>query len=239
MRIGLIADIHSNLEALESVLEKLKECDEILCAGDLVGYGADPNKVIELIKENKIKSVKGNHDAAILDEMSLNWFNRFAQAAILWTKESIEEENKLYLKNLPLELTKIYDGIKILIMHGGLKDRLREYIHYPSDLNEYKQKTKADLMIVGHTHIPGVWQLNSKVREIKTKMIRLDRFTLLNPGAVGQSRNGRPEAYYAILDTDAKVLFVKSTSYDIEKAANKIIEAGLPEWLGKRLFMGM
>lgn len=239
MLVGLLADIHSNLEALEAVLQKLKNCDHVLCAGDLVGYGANPNEVIKKFKERNILSVKGNHDAAVAGEMSLNWFNRFAQEAILWTRERIEQGNKQYLKELPLRIKKTIDEIDIFVVHGGLESELKEYIHHPSNLGKYKKETASDLIVTGHTHIPSVWQLNSNEKEIKYKEILLNKFTLFNPGSVGQSRDGHPLAYYGVLNTDNNVLYVKSTSYDIQKAANKIMQTELPKWLGKRLLNGM
>src|SRR3989338_6257691 len=129
MKIAIIADVHSNLEALEGVLKDIsnKDVDDIICLGDIVGYGANPNEVIELIKKKNIKCLKGNHDLNAVTLEKLDWFNDFAKEALKWTNKVLTEENKQFLKELPETLEIKDKENRLLAVHGSPKDHLYEY----------------------------------------------------------------------------------------------------------------
>lgn len=229
MRVAVLSDIHSNLAALKAVLEDFSKVDEILCLGDLVGYGAEPNEVVELVRENRIRCVMGNHDYAAVTG-DVKGMNHLAAQAALWTHRTLTEENRKFLKSLPLECKVKLSGRVIYLVHGSPKDPLWEYV-FPdisnSALLEITREVEADFSIFGHTHLP-------MLRKIFGKLV-------LNPGGVGQPRDLDPRASYMLLELDEgkePVIQFKRVKYDIDYTAKKIREAGLPEELAARLYFG-
>lgn len=230
MRIGIISDVHSNLEALEKVIEDIdsKDLDKIMCAGDLVGYGASPNKVVSKFRELNINSVKGNHDKAVKGR-AFN-FNSTARRALKWTREELSEENKKFLENLSEKIEKEINGNKLLMAHGSPQNPINEYV-YPREVSEgwieINNVSGKDLVILGHTHIPFK-------KRVKGTLV-------INPGSVGQPRNREPGAYYSILDLGKENLKAEMVrlDYNIDKPADKIKEAGLPFSLADRLYKGV
>jgi len=220
MELAVISDVHSNLHAIRAVLEELKDL-EVVCCGDLVGYGAFPNEVIEVIREREIPSIIGNHDyAAISNDTS--WFNPAATESITFTIATLKDENLDFLSALPAEHHNDF-----AMVHGSPLDHLNEYV-YPDVGDDYLEGffelVKKDVLILGHTHVPFTKELNGKL--------------LLNPGSVGQPRDLDPRAAYAILDTERRRAEIRRTEYDVEAAAKAIVEAGLPSQLGLRLYGG-
>ena len=228
MRIAVISDIHSNLPALEAVLEDLGRVDEILCAGDLVGYASQPNEVVDLLRRRGIPAVMGNHDyAAVTGEVE--WFNPSARRAALWTRERLTEENRRYLRSLPEELRLTREGVRIYLVHGSPRDPLFEYV-FPDlpqrQLLELVRGVEAQVILLGHTHVP-------MRRVIQGKLV-------LNPGGVGQPRDRNPRASCLVLtleDGEAEAEF-RRVEYDIDRAAEGIRKAGLPPELASRLYVG-
>ncbi len=224
-KIAIIADIHSNLEALKTVLKEIKKLDikKIYCCGDIVGYGAEPNECVELISENKIISVKGNHDIGAVNLHDIELFNQWGRAAIKWSNKELSEENKRFLFKLPEFLQE--EGV--YFVHGSPRNSLWEYV-YPDysvwDFREFFKKAGKDILVMGHTHIPFV-------RDFKGKLA-------VNPGSVGQPRDGNSKASFCILDTAKKKAEIKRVEYNIKKTADKIKKAGLPVFLAERLFKG-
>lgn len=230
MRIVVISDVHSNLEALRAVLNKTGRPDLIINLGDLVGYGANPNEVVGEIRDLKIRTlhIRGNHDQASLTAETWN-FNPYAARAILWTASQLTEENKDFLCQLPLkERTQLGNAVTQMF-HGSPRNPLDEYIFPWTDertLQQLLQMAKANLLLLGHTHMPMNVQLS------------LGR--ILNPGAVGQSRDGDPRASYAEIEVDQSISAeIKRVDYEVEVAAEKILKAGLPPMLAERLFLGV
>jgi len=227
MRIGIIADPHSNLAAFQAVLKHMPKVDDIICAGDLVGYGAEPNEVIDLAKKKDIRTVLGNHDyGAIARDVS--GFNPFAARAVLWTADNLSEENVKYLRGLREELMLTYGGRRIYVVHGSPRDPLFEYV-FPDlpnrELLELTRKVDADVIVLGHTHVP-------MQRVIQGKLI-------LNPGGVGQPRDRDPRASYMLLTLDDEISVKhERVEYDIERTAKKIEAASLPSELATRLYFG-
>ncbi|XRP96355.1 metallophosphoesterase family protein [Methanocaldococcus sp. 16A] len=237
--IAIISDIHSNLEALKAVLEDIKNRDikKIVCLGDIVGYGANPNECIELIKEHNCISVAGNHDYGVLGKESLDYFNTYGVIAILWTKKVIKDENLKFLDSLPLVIEEKIKNKKVIFSHANPKyPEIWEYL-FPDYVDDVFDC--GDLIFVGHSHIPFVnsEEGNLLVHEGSIKLDENKRY-LINPGSVGQPRDGINKASYCIFDEkDFKIEIVR-VEYNIRKAYEKILKNGLPEWLGERLFLG-
>lgn len=229
MRVAVFSDIHSNLEAFNEVLKAAGNVDRYLCLGDIVGYGADPNDVIQLIKQHKMTAIKGNHDDAVLTGMA-EGFNPTAASAVEWTSQNIQPEGLAFLRSLPLQLNVELDGLRAHMAHGSPEEPLEEYI-YPDEtsdrLESFLTRSEADLLLLGHTHIP----MN----------IRLVEGRVLNPGSVGQPRDGDPRASFAILQVEGRSLecSIHRVEYDIAKAAGKILDSGLPSFDAERLYQGL
>jgi len=220
MEIALIADVHANLPALEAVLEEIAGL-EVLSCGDIIGYNPYPNETIEVFRERGIKGVLGNHDWAALT-LSLSWFNPAAAQALLWTARALSKENLRYLSTLP---EKLHDS-RLLLCHGSPRDPIFEYV-YPDApealLTSFLQERRV--LVLGHTHVPFVK--------------RFEEGLILNPGSVGQPRDGNPRASYAILDVESSRVEIKRVSYDVERVADEIVRRGLPTRLATRLYEGV
>ncbi|BAD84856.1 metallophosphoesterase, calcineurin superfamily [Thermococcus kodakarensis KOD1] len=235
MLIALISDIHSNWEALQAVWKEVKHADTILCMGDLVGYGASPNEVVEFVRKQMGKRtflcVRGNHDNAVA--FGADWgFNPYAREAVRWHQWVMKSENIEFLRRLPVRQLFTDDaGRTYLLIHGSPRAPLDEYL-FPwlpeSEFRAVLTYIRQDDLLVGHTHIPML------------KVIEGRR--IINPGSVGQPRDGDWRASYAIIDTSEEppenVEFHR-VEYDVEEAARKIIEEGLPRFLANRLFEGL
>ncbi len=245
MRYLIISDIHGNLEALEALFKAVekKRYQNILVLGDLVGYGGNPNEVIEKIKGNKkvLKMVRGNHDRVAITEGGENAFNLPAMAAILWTRKNLKEENLEFLKKMDLGPVKVEN---FLICHGSPQDEdlyiLSEYEAYESFIN-----TKEKIIFFGHSHIPCIFTFEKnqifgfhlKADYTHIKLKKNVRY-LINPGSIGQPRDGNPKASYLIYDSKQNSITHFRISYDIKGAQKKIMEQGLPIHLAARLERG-
>ncbi|MDA4113093.1 MAG: metallophosphatase family protein [Thaumarchaeota archaeon] len=224
---AFISDIHSNLEALEAVLDDIGGT-EVYCLGDIVGYGASPNEVIALLREKGATCIIGNHDFAVLSGR-VNEFNSRAVQAVTWTIRTLTEESRLFLEGLPQSRTTTLQGQKVYVTHGSPDDNLWEYV-FPAThsdlLGFYLERLRVQVIALGHTHVPFIW---------------VDRpGTVFNPGSVGQPRAGDRRASYALLKVGANGVAVehRNVEYDVETAARKIVEVGLPDSLARRLFTG-
>lgn len=246
MRYLVLSDIHANLEALDAVMDASADvdCDRVLVLGDLVGYGADPNVVVDRVRAMPdVVVIRGNHDKVASGVESVEGFNHLARLAISWTAASLTEENREYLADLRQGPIIIDDDIEIC--HGTPFD---EDVYVFDDLDALRalRTTKRPVCLFGHTHVPAAFHLGGD----ELRMIgppRGDRYRitisdeglyLLNCGSVGQPRDGDPRAAYGIADTDAGTLTVLRVAYDLAGAQAKIIAAGLPEVLAQRLGMG-
>lgn len=242
MTYGLISDIHGNLEALEAVLPHLDGVDAYVCLGDIVGYGADPGSCIERVRELPgLRVVAGNHDIAVLGRFELEWFNPFARAAIEWTQEHVSADDKSYLASLPL--TAHVEGA--LLVHGSLPEEM-DYITSVEDARVCFDAMPGDLALVGHTHISEYYVVRQETRFPQQVSLRSGgrvelesglRY-IVNPGAVGQPRDGNPDASFGVWDVDAGFIEVRRIPYDMEGAQEKIVAAGLPPSLAERLTIG-
>ena len=242
MKYGILADIHSNLEALESVLADLggRNVDELLCLGDIVGYGADPAECLRLVRENCGTVICGNHDYGISDEKTHEYFNPDAREALLWTEEVLSEDEKDYLKGL--EIKKTVENC-LLVHSSPLFPREWKYVYDTRDAGNNFFGFDEEICFLGHTHVSSVFTFNEDDGSCRplpgpaaflTPRLRY----MINPGSVGQPRDGNPEASFAVFDSSARELEIVRTPYDFKAAAKKIIKAGLPRKLGMRLGLG-
>ena len=220
--LAIISDIHGNLPALKVVLERIEDADIILCAGDLVGYNPWPNEVIWEIRKRKIPCIRGNHDRAVIYD-SYSRFNSYAATAASWTRNKLTKENMEYLYSLKDHLILDIEGKRIAVHHGAPFDE-DLYIYPDEATEELLEYDNADLLILGHTHVPFVNVF--------------ERGVIINPGSVGQPRDGDPRASYALVDLKNKKYEIKRVEYPIDEVYNKIIEEGLPAFLGERLYIG-
>ncbi|MDY6964494.1 MAG: metallophosphoesterase family protein [Halobacteriota archaeon] len=238
--IGLISDIHGNLEAFKKVLKEIEEHDcPIFCLGDVVGYGADPNEVIELVIEKNIRCIMGNHDAAAIGKMDTTWFNERARRAIEWTSNELTKKGRNFLESLKKEM-RFGDAYMV---HGSPMDPISEYVDNSFVAEESLNFVDDIIIIVGHTHVPC--SFSERVGKIELERylhggtFTIDTRSVLNPGSVGQPRDGNPMASYAILEFSKREFTVFRTYYDIGKASEKILKAGIPKSLAERLFIGL
>lgn len=238
MRIALLSDIHSNLEALRAVLDSLPSVDRILCLGDIVGYGADPAQVIDLLRERGAEALQGNHDWAVVTGDTAE-FNPLAARAVEWTRSVLDRGPVDFLRRLPRTLE--VEGCDALAVHGSPLDPLFEYVTGAGAARGCFGATSRSLILLGHSHIAMRFALREGRVEGRAfpegGAETLGPRTILNPGSVGQPRDGNPRASFGLL---AEGRFeIRRVEYDVAGAARKIREAGLPEFLAERLFFGM
>ncbi len=224
VRVGVISDIHSNLQALLEVTKRLEEekVELTLCVGDIVGYGADPNRCCDLIVNSAHKAVIGNHDIAALTK-DADGMNPYAAAAALWTADHLEKRSRSFLKSLKVSGEVEIGGIRVGLHHGSLAS-ISEYLYDEYVNEDMLLKTGTDVLVFGHTHVPYVQ--------------RFGRGLIVNPGSVGQPRDREPKASCAILETYPLSCRIERVPYDIDGASEAIIKAGLPRILADRLRIG-
>jgi|UniRef100_A0A7C5EN93 diadenosine tetraphosphatase ApaH/serine/threonine PP2A family protein phosphatase len=245
MRLALISDIHSNIQALEQVMAALRRerVDQVLNLGDVVGYNANPNECLELILEWKVLSLAGNHDLALLDPDRARRFNLIAYQAIVWSREQVRPEFQEYLQTLPLVL----EGPGYLACHGTptSTDHYISYHFQGKAVFNTLRALRQQVCFFGHTHRRALWyrDVRGKVATlpVSPEKIRLEPswHYLINPGSVGQPRDGNPDAAYAIFDDEEFSIHFKSVPYDIAAAQRCILKAGLPDFLAERLVQGI
>jgi diadenosine tetraphosphatase ApaH/serine/threonine PP2A family protein phosphatase len=241
MKYGILADIHANLNALQAVLmdiDSSSKANEIWCLGDIVGYGPDPRQCIEIIQNRCSACVAGNHDWAAIGKMDTAAFNPDAAAAIEWTSRQLKLEGIRLLESLPLTLGK---G-DFTLTHGGPRDPIREYVLSLAEAEQNLRFFKTPYSFIGHSHRP-VWFECSELcsgHEFSTaSKIKLGgKRLIINPGSVGQPRDGDPRAAYAIYDSDAGSVTLHRVPYNIPNTQQRMRDAGLPEWLVSRLAFG-
>ena len=221
--IAIISDIHGNLPALKAVLDDMGKVELIICAGDLVGYNPYPNEVIQEVKMRKMICIRGNHDRAVIyDDYSS--MNGYAASAAMWTKRNLTRANMEYLLSLRDNIIFDYHGKKIASHHGAPFDE--DFYVYPEDATEdLLNYDNGDILILGHTHVPFIKNFGKRY--------------IINPGSVGQPRDGDPRASYIIADIDNLIFTLRRVKYDIEEVVSRIHEENLPPFLGERLYYGI
>jgi diadenosine tetraphosphatase ApaH/serine/threonine PP2A family protein phosphatase len=240
MKIAVLSDVHANLEALEAVLADAKErgAEGHWGLGDIVGYGADPDAVVERMREIGGPAVAGNHDWAACGLVSTRQFNRQAALAAHWTARTMKAENLEWLKDLPL-IERI-DGT--LIVHATPSEPAAwHYCMQVEDALDEMESYSENLCLIGHSHVPGAFERHDdEVRYTRAEEIVLHegRQYMVNVGSVGQPRDGDKRAAYLLFDTVERRLRHVRVPYDIASAQRKILAAGLPPWLASRLGEG-
>jgi len=246
MRYLVVSDIHANMSGFETALrESQGRWDRVVCLGDVVGYGPDPNEVVDKIRELKAVTIRGNHDKAGSGLEDASDFNPVARSAAIWTKENLRPENLDYLQNLPIGPVEV-DGMSLV--HGALRDE-DEYVFTQAQALDGLLEAPSPVTFFGHTHIQGGFVLQGDTVEPLRLKIPLDsKFTeiaiepgtvyLLNPGSVGQPRDGDPRCAFAIANLDAKKVEFWRVPYDIAAVQDRMFKAGLPEPLIMRLAFG-
>ena len=246
MRYLVISDIHANLEAFETVMEAAKALsyDKVLVLGDLVGYGADPNAICDRVREMKPDAlIRGNHDKVGSGVESPEGFNAVARNAIRWTYEQLSKENREWLAALPAGPMIVDDMIEIC--HGTPFDE-DAYVFDDLDALRAMHAARRPLCLFGHTHVQVGHFLSrdefglSTGDEQRPFTIPLDEANryLVNPGSVGQPRDGDPRAGFGLADTTAREMTIYRVAYPIAKAQARILEEGLPDVLAQRLALG-
>ena len=239
MRFAIFGDIHGNLEALESVLADCASCeiDEYLCLGDMVGYGANPEDCVERIREIGALAVCGNHDHAVIGAQNLNFFNAHARDAVLWTSRNLTQKSKNWIRSL--SLAEHLPGFSIV--HGSLHSpELFNYVQTIRDADSNFRQMDKSVLFLGHSHYPLAFFDTSPMTYTLDPVIPLDLSikTVINAGSVGQPRDEDPRACYVVFDSEAALVELRRVEYDIDTAAQKILNAGLPQTLAIRLTLG-
>jgi predicted phosphodiesterase len=241
MKIALISDIHSNLEAFQAVMASLAghDIEKVMFLGDIVGYGANPNECIDLLRSVADYYIAGNHDYAAVDKTDISYFNPYAQEAVLWTQEVLTRENALFLSSLPLT-DALHD---FMIVHSTpLHPELWDYVVYVSDAQIGFRNFAQQLCFIGHSHHPGIFVQDRAGRifaedQLTIKVKEGNRY-IINIGSVGQPRDGNPLSSYGLYDTETNEYRLIRVKFNIALAQQKIIAAGLPRFLAERLSVG-
>jgi diadenosine tetraphosphatase ApaH/serine/threonine PP2A family protein phosphatase len=250
VRILLLSDIHSNLEALEACLAAAPAYDHVVNLGDSVGYGANPNEVIARCRALGKIFVRGNHDKAVSGLMDLAEFNAAAGLATLWTRDHLTPENLEWLRSLPHGPVQIEELPAVQFVHGSALDE-DEYLVSVRDAIEPLMTDAVPLTFFGHTHLQGGFMAQGEISEAYRPgyrtvgqaessdwPLRKDRRFLINPGSVGQPRDGDWRAAFAMFDSDAWIVTYYRVPYNLRIAQEKIIAANLPQRLATRLATG-
>lgn len=250
MRVLLISDIHSNLEGLEACLAEAPSCDLVVNLGDIVGYGASPNEVTEQSRKLGGLFIRGNHDKACTGVMGVESFNPVAGLAALWTKQTLKPDHLDFLKNLPQGPRPLNGTGKVQMVHGSPLDE-DQYIIVLQDAVEPMLRTSVPLTFFGHTHIQCIFSVKDNKLELMRPMyrskdggdtyeVKLDRTAkyLVNPGSVGQPRDGDKRAGFAVFDTESYTFTFHRIPYNIKGAQERILAAKLPDRLATRLSDG-
>ena len=241
MKLAVISDIHGNLEALQEVLADMDSLglETVVCLGDSIGYGPEPDQVIKLLRSRKIPSLMGNHEWGLVNESSLSWFNPSAKFSLLKTKQLLSDESLACLKTLPVNML----VNECLLVHACPPDCINTYLFElsPIQLPRIFLEMEYDLCLVGHTHeLALISYTNGQV--IKAPLSEgvqiLDEKSkyIVNVGSVGQPRDGNNNAKYAIWDSETRSLEVRFVPYNIGKTAEKIMALGLPSVHADRLW---
>jgi len=246
MRILVLSDIHGNSTALEAALSAAEgRWERVVCLGDIVGYGPDPNEVIDRVRKLGATTIRGNHDKAACGLADAEDFNPVARAAATWTREHLRADNLAYLQGLP-QGPLMVDGLALV--HGAFHDE-DEYVFAPAQALDGLLESPSAVTFFGHTHFQGGFSFrDSKLEVIQLRpnpgtnfaALRVEPNTryLLNPGSIGQPRDGDPRAAFAIADMDHQVVEFWRVPYDIEAVQSRMERAGLPEPLILRLAFG-
>ncbi|MBU2590681.1 MAG: metallophosphoesterase family protein [Nitrospinota bacterium] len=241
MKYAIFSDIHSNLEAFQAALDSMDRegTEKRIFLGDIVGYGANPNECIELLKNNSDLVLAGNHDYGLIGKTGLDRFNRYAKEALLWTKEVISEDNIDYLESLPIR--EEFDSMTLV--HSSPKEPERwHYITNPAEATEQFPAFNTQVCFIGHSHHPIIIEM-TQAGEISGGLesemqIKSGHCYIINAGSIGQPRDGNPDAAYCLYDSEQGLAKIIRVPYNIKGQQAKMKKAGLPERLIDRIEHG-
>jgi diadenosine tetraphosphatase ApaH/serine/threonine PP2A family protein phosphatase len=244
MRVAVISDIHGNLHALEASIAALDDerPDAIWCLGDLVGYGPRPNECCERVAALADVCLIGNHDLGVLDKISLEEFSHEAAESARWTQEVLDDKSRAYLADLTPGAEIPEAGAELY--HASPRDPVWEYVLDAGSMTAALEDTVQPVILVGHSHVP----LTARIEDGQllaahapggTEYDLSGRHVLINPGSVGQPRDGDPHAAFVLLDLGEQRVFFHRVEYDVERTQREIQEEGLPEALAERLAHGL
>ena len=240
MRIAVLSDIHSNIVALDTVLSSIGTVDAVWHLGDVVGYGPEPDAVVARLAELRAVGVRGNHDSAAAGGNEIDWFNTDAKAAMEWTRKTISKATRDWLDALPK--TRTEDAFTLV--HGSPRDPIWEYITSQPVARANLATLTTTYGLHGHTHIPICWREDDgRVEAVSpgdgSSLVLDERRVLLNPGSVGQPRDGDPLASYMVIDTDTRLCTWSRVAYDIAAVQAAMEKVRLPDRLIARLSYGI
>ncbi len=241
MRVLVLSDIHANLVALEAVLQEAGSFDMLWSLGDIVGYGPDPEACLATLRNLPYLGIAGNHDWGVLGKLDLESFNEDARAANLWTRRQLSEEALAWLE---AQAETLVQG-DITLVHGSPRYPIWEYLFYTSTASLCFPHLSTPVCLVGHTHVPIVFHQATKdapvqmleLPEGKPMELAQGRY-IINPGSVGQPRDGNPRAAYLLLDTDTLTVEHRRVAYPLQETQERMRAAGLPLRLISRLALG-
>ncbi len=236
MKIAFISDVHGNLEALTTALEHIDkdDVDQLVCLGDVVGYGPNPNECVEIVHDRCNVVLMGNHDYAAIGLANIEYFNEFAKISTRWTINTLKDDNKNYLRSLPFS----HQDDEMIMVHSSPTNPSHWYyvLSMPDALIEM-QAFSQNLCFIGHSHVPLVFSNQDMIREPLVQIEQNHKY-IVNVGSVGQPRDGNPQLCYTLYDTHKREIKYVRLDYDIHTTYAKIIEAGLPLYLAERLLKG-
>ncbi|MFB6123214.1 MAG: metallophosphoesterase [Haloferacaceae archaeon] len=218
MQVGVISDVHGNRIALDAVLDDMPSVDRLVCAGDVVGYNPWPADCVAAVRDREIPTVMGNHDRAVASDAGFR-FNSMASAGVEFARRRLDDDALGWLAGLPDERTAV-DG-RVKLVHGHPEDPDR--YTYPEEFSP-RMLDDEDVLVTGHTHVQG--------------HRAFDEGVVMNPGSVGQPRDGDPRAAYAVVDVDSRSVEERRVEYDVDAVVDAVEAAGLPERIGTRLYEG-
>lgn len=242
MRYGIVSDIHSNVEALHAALKELDQLgiEQLLCLGDIVGYGPNPNECCDELRRRQCIAIAGNHDEAAVSAEEPEAFNSLARQAIAWTQAQLSPENRAYLDHLPRE----HDFEHFSIVHGAPVFHF-DYILNVTDAQSAFTHVTAPLTFIGHTHIAEVFFQDAAGRAYHLKLANGGKIDIIaacryiiNPGSVGQPRDHNPQASFALYDEEQHLVEVRRVGYDVARVQERMQRAHLPPQLAERLTIG-
>jgi predicted phosphodiesterase len=243
MKILVVSDVHANRVALESVIKHAGKFDKVWCLGDIVGYGPEPNECVDTLRAFDLLCLAGNHDWAVLNKLDLDEFNPEARRAALWTRETLTPSNFNWLIALPERVPPQLENFTLT--HGSPQHPIWEYVATPGVARINFHHFQTPICLIGHTHVPVVFRYHAKedlaTAEALPEDAPLDfgpERMMINPGSVGQPRDGDRRAAYAMLDTDTMQLTHRRIEYDVNATQEKMHKVRLPERLIARLSYG-
>ncbi len=242
MRVAVISDIHSNLPALEAVLSDVgrSDPDQVWCLGDVVGYGAHPDACTKLVSEVVEVCLAGNHDLVVSGELDVRYFAMSAGAAARWTLKKVQQSTRDFLAGL----APLGQMAGVGLYHASPRDPVWEYVLSISQAGECLDVQQQRVCLIGHSHVACYFARNGgeTIGEQAlhgAELAMAEGEWLVNPGSVGQPRDGDPRAAYLMLDTETWAATFRRVEYPIDEAAKAIIDAGLPKSLAERLYQGL